>query len=401
MTFAPPLTLLLDLDNTLLGNDMDTFVPAYLQALSRSMASHADPALLIDTLLAATRQMVSAASFDHTLSETFDAAFYPPLGMQRQQVQATIDRFYAEEFPRLRRLTRPRRAAVKLVETAFARGYRVGIATNPLFPRTAIEQRLEWAGLSPQRYPFALVPSYETFHFAKPHPAFYAEFLAQMGWPDGPAVMVGDDPVNDIAPARQLGLAAFWVDPHGEGPDCTACGSLADVLPWLETVSPATLQPAYDAPAALLAILRATPAALATLTKALTPQDWRRRPQPQEWAAVEILCHLRDVESEVNLPRLEAIIREDNPFIPGQETDPWAAARRYHEQDGPLALQRFGESRQGLLASLEALAPSDWERPARHAIFGPTSLREIVHIIVQHDQMHVRQLHATLFPATR
>jgi hydroxymethylpyrimidine pyrophosphatase-like HAD family hydrolase len=37
------LTLLLDLDGTLLDNDMDLFLPAYLQALSKELAFSSNP----------------------------------------------------------------------------------------------------------------------------------------------------------------------------------------------------------------------------------------------------------------------------------------------------------------------------------------------------------------------
>ena len=88
----------------------------------------------------------------------------------------------------------------------------LAIATNPLFPLTAIEQRLDWAGLSPEEYPFSIVPSYENAHFAKPNPAFLAELLARLGWPEGPVVMVGDDPDNDVRCGLELGLARFLVE---------------------------------------------------------------------------------------------------------------------------------------------------------------------------------------------
>ncbi len=391
------LTLLLDLDNTLLGNEMDTFVPAYLQSLSRCMAPHADPAFLVRTLLSATQKMVKAGQPDLTLAETFDTAFYPPLGVKRSDVQATIDRFYAEEFPRLKSLTQFRPEAVKLVEAALAHGYRVGIATNPLFPRTAIVQRLTWAGLSPSQYPFSLIPSYESFHFAKPHPAYYAEFLAQMGWPEGPVVMVGDDPANDITPAQQLGLPTFWINSSAPAPlGTTAHGTLADVLPWLDSTNPETLQPVYATPSSLLAIATATPAALATLAERLTPDGWTRRPLPDEWSVNEILCHLRDVEDGVNLPRMKKITQETNPFIPGEDTDRWAAERGYCEQNGIQAMRDFTASRKELLALLGSLPPEGWDRPARHAIFGPTRLHEIVNILTQHDRLHVRQVYQTI-----
>lgn len=56
-------------------------------------------------------------------------------------------RFYETEFSQLRAATVMRPAAADLVSTAIDQGCAVVVATNPLFPRTAIEQRLDWAGV--------------------------------------------------------------------------------------------------------------------------------------------------------------------------------------------------------------------------------------------------------------
>jgi len=101
-------TLLIDLDDTLLDNNIDSFLPAYLQALSRELAPLAEPKRLIDTLIAATGKMVKNTRPDCTLKEVFDEAFYPALGLELTAIQGSIDRFYAEVFPTLKKLTRPR-----------------------------------------------------------------------------------------------------------------------------------------------------------------------------------------------------------------------------------------------------------------------------------------------------
>ena len=49
--------LLLDLDDTLLGNPMDAFLPGYLQGLAARMAPYAEPDKLVKYLMAGTRQM--------------------------------------------------------------------------------------------------------------------------------------------------------------------------------------------------------------------------------------------------------------------------------------------------------------------------------------------------------
>ncbi|HEX6270004.1 MAG TPA: DinB family protein, partial [Anaerolineales bacterium] len=130
----------------------------------------------------------------------------------------------------------------------------------------------------------------------------------------------------------------------------------------------------------------------ASFGASLSESSWSQNPQEGEWNLTEILCHLRDVEGEVNLARVEKVLQEKNPFIPGMDTDPWAEERMYFCQNGPDALGDFMDRRIRLLSLLEHLRSEDWDRKARHAIFGPTDLKEIVSIFTGHDRLHVRQV---------
>jgi FMN phosphatase YigB (HAD superfamily) len=395
------LTLLLDLDDTCLGNSMDTFIPAYLSSLGDHLSAYVQPDNLIPSLLAATQQMLQNKRQDKSLKQVFDEAFYPAIGIGPEDLQDQIDSFYDQKFPHLKDLTQFRPEAVSLVDQAFERGYTVVIATNPLFPRTAILQRLEWAGLSPEDYPFSLIPSYESFYFAKPNPSFFAETLSRLGWPEGPVVMVGDDLNLDIIPAQRMGLSTFWITadnqsasdpldpPHG-------FGSLSDLLPWLDSTPEEDLRPEYDQPESRLAILRATPAVMDALTLGLDQANWMENPQPGEWSITEIMCHMRDVDAEVNLPRLKKVLQEENPFLPGIDSDQWAHERLYYCQNGQEALSDFIAWRLQLLEIMTKLELEEWLRSASHAIFGPTNLIELANIIVRHDRMHVRQAFESL-----
>ena len=92
------------------------------------------------------------------------------------------------------------------------------------------------------------------------------------------------------------------------------------------------------------------------------------------------------------MPRIQKVLAENNPFVPGRDTDPWAEERKYIQQDGRQALSQFVVQRMKLLDTLNALQPGDWQRMARHAIFGPTPLSELVDIIARHDRLHIRQV---------
>ena len=393
------ITLLIDLDDTLLGNQIDTFVSYYTRALAKHLSASVEPKLLVKQLMAATSFMLTHQRPDVRLQENFDSVFYPAIGITKTNAQPIIDDFYTRIFPSLKQYTSYLPASQTLLEGAFTRGWRVAIATNPLFPRTAILQRLRWAGADPQIYPFALIPDYEAFHFAKPNPAFYAELLARLDWPDGPVVMVGDTLDNDVIAARQMGLAAYWISKDGlQSPEGALApngrGSLAEVLPWLEAAS--LTPPNFNTPQAVMAILNSTPAVLHSLRQEVPLEAWLKPPAPTEWCLAEIVCHLRDVEAEVNLPRLKKIVLENNPFLPGMDTDPWVLQREYKTQDCLQALDDFIAIRRESLSLLEGLAPAEWERTARHSILGPTQLQEIVSITASHDRLHIQQVHQVM-----
>ncbi len=395
------LAILIDLDDTLLGNNFDEFLPHYLESFSKTVEPIVEPEKFVRALLSSTQDMFDNRQPDRTLQEAFEASFYPALNLDVDKFQAAAERFYEKVFPTLRELTYQKPKAVPLIEYAQKREYTIAIATNPLFPMTAISQRLSWANLSPDKFKFQLISSYETFHFAKPALDYYAEVMARLGWPEDSVIMIGDDVEKDILPASKLGLPTFWVNIDGndvqngfEIPG--ASGDLGDVLPWLQEMPHQDLLPDYSSPAAMLAILRATPAALDTFCRHLPLELWKKRPRPDEWSLLEIICHLRDVDREVSKPRLQKVLNENDPFIPGEDTDPWAQERGYIDQNGLEALQQFIIARLEMLDMLESVKMEEWRRPARHAFFGRTTLAELVNIIAQHDRLHIRQIYQNL-----
>jgi len=392
-----PITLLLDLDDTLLESNMDVFIPAYFKALSAALADKVAPEVMIPALTSGTKAMMVNMDPGRTLREVFDAQFFPKLGLERPVLQAAIDHFYEETFPSLGTLTKPVPEAVSLVDWAFAQGHRVAIATNPLFPLKAVQHRLRWAGLSPEKYPFALVSSYETFHFTKETVAYYPEVLAQLGWPEDPAVMVGDDIDREVKPTQAAGFPVFWVRKPGDSPavpDEVPQGTLESFRGWLEKVDLQSLKISVKTAPAITANLRSTPGAIATLISNLSAEELKRKPEPGEWCLAEILFHLRDDEREVFLPRIRKILAEENPFIAAIEAEPWAEERNYADLDGRQALEDFTRARKETLELLDNLV-DEWSRKARHSAFGSISLQDLAGYSARHDRSHIQQIWKT------
>jgi FMN phosphatase YigB (HAD superfamily) len=171
--------VLFDLDDTLLENNMDRFVKEYFGLLTPHMAHLVPPEKFVSALIKATYAMIKNDDSAITNRQAFIHDFFPRVGWKAEEMMPLFDDFYAVKFDQLRSLTRPNPSAREAVQTAFDRGCDVVIATNPIFPETAIRQRMEWAGIAD--FPFKLVTSYEVMHFAKPSTSYYIEIMRHIG----------------------------------------------------------------------------------------------------------------------------------------------------------------------------------------------------------------------------
>ena len=227
-------TILFDLDDTLLGNDMETFLPSYFKLLGHYAASHLNEERFLPAVLKASELMTHNTDPAVTNRDVLWQEIEQLTGLDPENSQALLDDFYRREFNQLQPLTQSYPVAAELLRACFAQGLKVVIATNPMFPLRAIEARLAWAGVPVTEFPFELVTSIENMHATKPHQAYYMEILQKVNSQPHETLMVGDDWQRDIEPAAALGLFTYWIQLPGTSPAAetlpTAYGSLAGLL---------------------------------------------------------------------------------------------------------------------------------------------------------------------------
>jgi hypothetical protein len=150
---------------------------------------------------------------------------------------------------------------------------------------------------------------------------------------------------------------------------------------------------------ALLATVRRDlarlPAALDALLSDVDDALWRARPAPQEWAPVEIVCHLRDEEVEDFGARVRVVVEGGTAFA---RIDPvrWAKDRAYIDASPQKALAVLKQSRRDTLAFLALLDPSRLTRVVDQPQLGKMSGLDLVAAWVTHDRLHIAQLASTL-----
>jgi len=225
--------LLLDLDDTLLINDMDLFGQHYFKALLAKMRKACPPQLFMESLEAGMRAMFYNDGTNGTNAEVFRQEFFPRIGRSPEELMPLFDDFYAKDFEALRQHTTVIPEARVLVDLAFRRGYQVAIATQPMFPLSAILARLRWANVSADEFHYHFITSYETMSACKPHPHYFTTVLERLGRKPEECLMVGDSADADMA-AGKLGIKTFWVRRgRGAAPSAVACdaqGSLRDLI---------------------------------------------------------------------------------------------------------------------------------------------------------------------------
>lgn len=392
------LTLLVDLDDTLLLNPLESFMPAYIKLLSKKLAPFVAPEKMVPQLMFATEQMIKRPTTDKTLEHIFDDNFYSFLGLVKENIQPVIEDFYLHDFNELKALTQIRPDAIKLIDHAVSKRYTIVVATNPLFPFIALRARLNWAGFETSKFPFKFVTSYENMHFSKPHPEYYSEILGTIGWPRGPVCMVGNSLSEDILPASTLGIPGFWVDGDtqkipGEIGKFSTAGKLEDVIQWMDKLQDFSVTNELSKKESILAILKTTPIVLSSITEKLDDSDWKKKPTPTDLSVLELIAHLLDVEKEINFPRIELILSTDDPFIVGVDSDTWVTQRNYLETRTRNVVKDLLLQRNRIISLLSRLSEEDWQRPARHSFFGPTTIFELTKFIAAHDIDHIRQIH--------
>lgn len=133
----------------------------------------------------------------------------------------------------------------------------------------------------------------------------------------------------------------------------------------------------------------------AAAIKGISDSVSARRPDQKNWAAKEIICHMRDTE-EMFFNRFQTMLAQENPLFPSVDMDCWAEERKYLECDAAEALASFRVRRGKLIALLRELRPEQWERTGISPKHGQMTIGALVERMAGHDANHLDQIKRAL-----
>ncbi len=198
--------ILFDLDGTLLPMDQDIFVKTYFGLLAKKLAKYGyEPEKLIQSVWMGTGAMIKN---DGSLSneDRFWKVFSDSYGVDGKKDIALFDEFYKNEFIGVKEVCGFNKQAAEAVRKLKEKGFRIALATNPLFPQIATENRIRWAGLAPVDFEF--YTTYEESRYCKPNIKYYEYVVEKLGVKPEECLMVGNDVTEDMI-TEELGMKVF------------------------------------------------------------------------------------------------------------------------------------------------------------------------------------------------
>jgi FMN phosphatase YigB (HAD superfamily) len=177
---------------------------------------------------AAERQQV------HGTEKTNYQVFLETLGAHSRVDLPALDRivrdFLVHDFPHLSDRFVPIPGGRETLDLARGLGYRVVLATNPVWPLDAVQTRLRAGGLD--EFTFDFISHSEVMTHCKPDPRYFRELLERLQARGEECLMIGNDPRKDL-PAKDAGIGTFLIGTHPPDPRMDASGTLEDLRAWI------------------------------------------------------------------------------------------------------------------------------------------------------------------------
>jgi FMN phosphatase YigB (HAD superfamily) len=202
--------LLLDLDGTLLDIEVSFFLDTMVESMIDHFQEFVSSDVFRDGLIGGIDEiMADPRPEGETNEEGFYRVFQRITGLKPKMAGEKFSSYYHQVFPRFENFGSQVQGASDLIDMAACKGYRLALATNPIFPRASVVERMRWGNLSPDQ--FDVITDMETTRSCKPQKEYFEDLSAALSVPPEKCLMVGNDVEQDLA-ASQVGMKTYLVD---------------------------------------------------------------------------------------------------------------------------------------------------------------------------------------------
>lgn len=139
--------------------------------------------------------------------------------------------------------------------------------------------------------------------------------------------------------------------------------------------------------------------AIINLGRNFSQEEARKKLDPQNWSALEVINHLIDEEIDDFRRHLVHILYTPEEQWPEINPPAWVTERKYNERLIDESLNQFAMEREKSITLLDNLDQPDWDRSVSLQ-WGFLSAGDILASWVGHDLLHLRQLISLCYKMT-
>lgn len=202
-------TVLIDLDGTLLNMGESIFEKEYIKRMMIFLEQRY-PGKGKDLVKAVGYggEMMKHSDGTRTNLDVFWEAFEKASGYTREEIEPVITVYYQTDYTHIGDDYVPDKDMQEAVRLLEEKGYQLLVATTPVVPLIANQERVRWSGLSDIHW--LDITSFETYNYSKPSLNYYQQICDKYSLNPAECLMIGDSLVKDY-PATELGMDFFLI----------------------------------------------------------------------------------------------------------------------------------------------------------------------------------------------
>ena len=188
--------ILFDLDDTLLQMNQDLFLKKYfglIYSYSAKLGYNPDEFMPLFNKAALSIIKNDGSRTNEQLFWDYLRPKYPNV----EEMKLQFDNLYETEFKSIEEIVNKSDIPNSIIKELKKKGYKIILATNPLFPKVCTYERIRWAGLDVND--FDHVTTYEDYHYTKPSHKYYEEIFTKLNLDMNGSIMVGNDVSDDFS----------------------------------------------------------------------------------------------------------------------------------------------------------------------------------------------------------
>lgn len=199
--------ILFDLDGTLMPITNEDFQKVYLSSLAEKLSPYIEPKLMLNAMWQSLEVMMNDQS-----QKMNDRVFFKHMNQLLgkdlvETLTPEFEAYYLNEFKVLKDALDSNHEMVETISYLKNKGYDLIVATNPMFPAVAVEQRIKFSGLKVDDFKY--VSNFELHSATKPNVKFYEEVLEINNLKPEECLMIGNDMQEDMV-VKHLGMDG-WI----------------------------------------------------------------------------------------------------------------------------------------------------------------------------------------------